>query len=68
MTEQPVRAINIGPRERWRRLTTGVLMLAVGTGITAALILTGLDRWWRIGLFVPFWMGALGVFQTRDQT
>ncbi len=68
MTEQPVRAINIGPRERWRRLATGVLMLAVGTGITAALILTGLDRWWRIGLFVPFWMGALGVFQARDQT
>jgi len=68
MTDQPVRAINIGPRERWRRLVTGVLMLAVGTGITAALILTGLDRWWRIGLFVPFWMGALGVFQARDQT
>lgn len=43
-------------------------MLAVGAGIALALILAGVDRWWRIGLFLPFWIGALGVFQAREKT
>ncbi len=46
----------------------GAGMLAVGVGIAVALILAGVEHWWRVGLFVPFWVGALGVFQARAHT
>ncbi len=68
MPEQPIRAANIGPRERRKRLMMGAVMLAAGVGSTAALILAGVGPCWRIGLFVPFWIGALGVFQARAHT
>ena len=64
----PVGMANIGPGERRKRLLMGIAMLAVGVGITAALILTGVSRGWRVGLFLPFWMGALGLFQAREKT
>ena len=59
---------NIGPRERRKRLLMGVGMLAVGAASALALIATGVPRAWRIGLFFPFWMGALGIFQAREKT
>lgn len=59
---------NIGPGERRKRLLTGMAMLAVGALVALALILTGAERWWRVALFVPFWMGALGLFQAREKT
>jgi hypothetical protein len=40
----------------------------VGVGIAVALISSDLDRWWRIGLFFPFWIGALGFFQAKEKT
>ena len=43
-------------------------MLAVGIGVAIALIFSDLNRWWRIGLFLPFWMGALGLFQAMGKT
>lgn len=43
----------------------GVAMLAVGIGIAVALLVAGVDRWWRLGVVLPFWMGALGVFQAQ---
>ncbi len=46
----------------------GSLMLAVGIGLAAALISLGGDRWWRVFLFFPFWMGALGLFQAQERT
>jgi hypothetical protein len=59
---------NIGPRECRKRLMMGGAMLAGGVGIASALIFTGVDRFWRIILFFPFWMGALGFFQTKEKT
>ena len=60
--------VNIGPRERRKRLVMGVATLGVSAAIALALILAGVNRWWRVGLFIPFWMGALGVFQAREKT
>lgn len=60
--------MNIGPREERKRLIMGVAALAVGLGIAAGLMVIGVDRWWRLGLFFPFWLGALGIFQALEQT
>ena len=43
-------------------------MLGASAAIALGLILAGADRWWRIGLFLPFWLGALGIFQARVNT
>ncbi len=60
--------MNIGPREERKRLILGVATLAVSVGITIGLIYSGVDRWWRLGLFLPFWFGALGIFQALEAT
>ncbi len=60
--------VNIGPRERRKRLIMGVVTLGVSGAIALTLILADVGRWWRIGLFFPFWLGALGVFQARENT
>lgn len=67
-SSQPVCVINIGPKESRKRLIMGVVVLAVGIGVAIALIFTDPSRWWRIGLFLPFWMGALGLFQAMGKT
>ena len=60
--------MNLGPKETRRRLVMGVVMLAAGIGIAVVLILTGSPRWWRLVLFFPFWMAALGFFQAKEKT
>jgi hypothetical protein len=62
------RVENIGPQGRRRRVLSGAVMLGIGAVVLAALVLTGGDRGWRAVLFVPFWAGALGVFQARGGT
>ena len=59
---------NIGPRQRRARRNFGIVMFVIGAGIAAALILTGVDRWWRLGLFIPFYLGAIGFFQAHEKT
>lgn len=61
-------ARNIGPGGCRRRYLLGGLMLAVGVAAALVLVLLGADRGLRVGLFVPFWAGALGFFQARGQT
>ena len=46
----------------------GLIALGVGLVGSLAFILTGVSRWWRGLLFLPFWQGALGVFQALDAT
>ncbi len=60
--------LNIGPRERRRRLAGGVVILAAGAGVALALVFAGANRWWRLSVFSPFWLGALGIFQARAGT
>jgi hypothetical protein len=59
---------NISPRERRKRLMAGVIQFAAGLAILAALIVTGVDRLWRLPLFLVFWGAAAGYFQWRDKT
>jgi len=60
--------MNIGPREERKRLIMGGATLAMSVGITIGLIYSGVDRWWRLGLFFTFWMGAIGLFQALEET
>ena len=60
--------MNIGPKESSKRLIMGVAVLGLGVGATVALILTGVNRWWRLALLLPFWLGALGFFQAKEKT
>jgi hypothetical protein len=68
LDEQDVCLQNIGPAERRKRLMFGLVTLAAGLAIGALLILTGLNHWWRLILFVPFSAGAVGFFQAREKT
>jgi hypothetical protein len=69
MTEQTTACVaNIGPRGRRQRLRNGILWLAISAGAAGALALMGLPRWLRLGLFGPFALGAIGVFQAYEQT
>jgi hypothetical protein len=62
------RVANIGTGERRKRLTAGIVGLAVGLLLAAALIILRAPTMWRVLLFFPFLFGALGVFQSRDKT
>jgi hypothetical protein len=59
---------NIGPRERRKRMAMGIAMLALGAALAAVLTARGAAPWWRASLFVPFWLGALGLLQARAGT
>jgi len=59
---------NISPRERRSRLMAGGVQLAVALVILAALLATGVDRWWRLVLLPVFWGAGSGYFQWRDKT
>ena len=59
---------NIGPRERARRLRLGGVAFGVGVVLAAVLVGVGAPREWRVTLFAPFLVAALGVFQARDKT
>jgi hypothetical protein len=59
---------NIGPKQQQLRLRFGLVMFAIGIIVAALVILTGVDRAWRISLFLPFYLGAIGYFQARDKT
>ena len=60
--------INIGPRQRRRRMRWGLAALAGGGVCAAILIGAGVPTTWRLTLLLPFWIGALGVFQARGKT
>ena len=59
---------NIGPREIRKRLLMGVAMLAVGVVLAVIFTHAGVSRGWYAALFLPFWMGTLGISQARKKT
>jgi hypothetical protein len=59
---------NISTRERRRRLISGGVILVIGLVVWAALLLSALSPWWRLGLFPFFAAAASGFFQWRDKT
>jgi hypothetical protein len=62
------RIANIGTGERRKRLVFGIVASAVGVVIAALLVVIHAPLVWRLPLFLPFYVGALGVFQARDKT
>jgi hypothetical protein len=61
-------AINIGPRERRKRLVFGAAMFTVSVAAAIILLTTGAPRWWRLGLAFPLWLSMLGFLQAREKT
>lgn len=59
---------NIGPRERRKRLVFGIVTLAASVVISFLFVFYGVRSVFRLPLFVPLYMGALGFFQARDRT
>lgn len=60
--------INIGPRERQKRFVFGVTALFLSVVISAIFVIESVPAVWRLFLFVPLFVGALGFFQARDRT
>lgn len=59
---------NISTPERQMRLRFGIISLVIGLVLLAVLMLGGLDRWWRLPLFLLFAGAASGYFQYADKT
>ena len=59
---------NIGPKEIRKRLLMGVAMLALGVVLAVIFTHIGLSRRWHPVLFLPFWMGTVGISQARKKT
>jgi hypothetical protein len=61
-------ARNIGSPGRHKRLRLGIAMVAVAVVAGVLLVAFGGPRGARLALFLPFYMGALGLLQARDHT
>lgn len=61
-------AINIGPREVRKRRLMGMVAITVGVGLAFVLVVFGASRWLRVVIFLPVWIGGLGLFQAREKT
>lgn len=59
---------NIGPRGQRRRLRFGVMSFGAAALVGAILFKLDAPTIWRLVLFLPLWMAALGFFQARDRT
>ena len=59
---------NISTAERQGRLRFGIIAFAIGIVILIVLMATGVDRLWRLPLFLLFAAGATGYFQWHDKT
>ena len=60
--------LNIGPRERQKRMRFGLVALALSLGAAALLVASHSPVAWRLGLFAPLFVAATGVFQAREKT
>ena len=68
MNVEKAELANIGPKESRKRLLMGIAMLALGVVLAVIFTHTGVSRGWRAVLFLPFWMGTLGISQARKKT
>ncbi len=59
---------NIGPIGRRRRFVWGAIALGASVLLVAALAVGDADRRWRLVVFLPLWIAALGVLQSREKT
>lgn len=66
MSEQ--KEINIGLHERNKRLFLGISMVLLGLGLWAWMSMLEASQWLRVLLFIPFFIGTLGIFQSKEET
>ncbi len=59
---------NISLKERRKRLKFGLIVFAINLAVLAVMLATGINLWWRIGLFPLFAAATSGFFQWRDKT
>ena len=59
---------NIGTGEKRKRLTFGIFMLVVATILLATFLVFEMNRWWRLVLILPVWLGGVGIFQVKEET
>jgi hypothetical protein len=59
---------NISTTERRKRLNFGLMTLVISLAILAVMVVTGIDRLWRLPLLLLFWGAATGYFQWHDKT
>jgi hypothetical protein len=59
---------NIGPAERKKRVSFGTIAIVIGAALAAYLVLGGAPRPWRLAVLLPFWGGAVGLFQAFEKT
>ena len=59
---------NISPRERLKRLISGVIPFVIALATLSWLISMDADRIWRLPLFLLFVAAGSGFFQWRDKT
>ena len=59
---------NLGPVETRKRMVFGVAMLALGVVLTVVFLFLDVYGPLLLVLFVPFWLGAVGIFQGREKT
>ncbi len=60
--------MNIGPNERKNRMRFGIVAIVLGLVGAGALLWFRVPELYRLGLFLPFWVGGIGVFQAREKT
>jgi hypothetical protein len=60
--------VNIGPKERQKRLIGGLMSLGIGLVIVVAAIALGATPWARLAAFPFFYFAGNGIFQWRDKT
>jgi hypothetical protein len=68
VSARPEEAVNIGPRERSKRRMMAVVGLTVGVSVAFVLVVTGAPRLLRLVVFLPIWIGSLGLLQAREKT
>ena len=61
-------ARNLRTGGRRQRLLMGIVLMTIAVIGGVAVIATGLPRGLRVVLFLPFYMGAVGLLQYRDHT
>lgn len=59
---------NIEPAGQRQRRVFGMVMLAIGAVLAVGAIAMHVDRVWRLGVFMPFVLGGIGIFQATAKT
>ena len=68
MSAREEEAVNIGPRERRKRRMMAIVGLTVGVSVAFVLVVTGAPLLLRLVVFLPIWIGCLGLLQAREKT